>query len=165
MNDMREVIVEIDPGKSGALVVLDRREGLFLEALRMPDDARWLHTWFDATKEHYGKVRVVMEKAHGGNVGGRTMGGKSMFTYGRHFGHLEAVVFFCGISLTLVSPRTWTTEMHKGAHGVTPKEKSLSIAQSLWPLLPFTFTEKAKKPHEGIVDALLIAEYARRRLP
>lgn len=40
MNDMREVIVGIDPGKSGALVVLDRREGLFLEALRMPDDAR-----------------------------------------------------------------------------------------------------------------------------
>lgn len=161
----RDVVLGIDPGRHGALAVIDLSSRCLLRALKMPDDARWLHHWLQALKRDYRSLQVALEKAFGcAVVGGRRQGAKSMFSYGRHFGHLEAILFSSGITPHLIAPITWTKELHKGVEAEGSKAKSLIVARQLWPLNGFTLSDRARKPHEGLIDAMLIAEYLRRRL-
>jgi len=43
------------------------------------------------------------------------------------------------------------------------KAMALLAAKRLFPSVDLTATERSKKPHDGIVDALLLAEYGRRK--
>lgn len=86
------------------------------------------------------------------------------FTYGQIEGWLE----LSGIRFhEITSPLTWQKmfwarpKMAEGQKFDT-KAAALRVATQLWPGTYFTATEKSVKPHDGIVDALLIAEYARR---
>ncbi len=91
-------------------------------------------------------------------------GAVSMFNYGVHFGQLLGVITSLGIAHTLIPPTTWTKTMHVGTTKTEPKEKSLQAVRRLFPGQKLTFGEKAKKPHDGLIDALLIADYGRRIL-
>lgn len=107
-------------------------------------------------------IHVFLEKAQcmPGN------GLVSMFNYGVHFGHLEGFLIALEIPYTLVSPHVWAKEMHEGAsHADRPKDKSRQIVKRLFPTLDITNPDnpRARTAHEGIMDALLIAEYGRRR--
>ncbi len=42
------------------------------------------------------------------------------------------------------------------------KAMALVAVKRLFPDLKLTFGERATKPHDGLIDAVLIAEYARR---
>lgn len=161
----RDVILGIDPGLQGALAVIDQSSGVLLRAIKMPDDARWLHHWLKALKADFQSLQVALEKAFGcAVVGDRRQSASTMFSYGRHFGHIEAVLFAAGLTPHLIHSRTWTSEFHKGVEGPTSKVKSLIVARQIWPFQDFTLSKRAKKPHEGLVDAMLIAEFLRRRL-
>lgn len=86
------------------------------------------------------------------------------FTYG----HIIAMLKILGYRYETVNPRAWQKiywskpKMPKGRKYDT-KAAALSQATKLWPSQDWTPTEKSKKPHDGIVDAALIAEYARRK--
>jgi hypothetical protein len=161
----RDVVIGIDPGLQGALAVIDQSSGVLLRALKMPDDARWLYHWFKGLREDFRSFQVALEKAFGcAQVGDRRQSASTMFSYGRHFGHLEAILFAAGITPTLIPARTWTSELHKGVEGPSSKVKSLIVARQIWPYCDFTLSKRAKKPNEGLVDAMLIAEFLRRRL-
>jgi hypothetical protein len=43
------------------------------------------------------------------------------------------------------------------------KRAASELARRLWPDESFFATERCKTPHDGLVDAALIAEYARRK--
>jgi hypothetical protein len=66
-------------------------------------------------------------------------------------------------------PLVWQREfwkkpkMPKGKKFDT-KAAALAAARRLWPGEDFLATNRSTKPHDGIIDALLIAEYARRKL-
>jgi len=65
-----------------------------------------------------------------------------------------------------VSPRTWCSVMHKGLPSLPPKEKSRLYISQHWPTLyqkgSDIWPQRMKKPHEGLADALMIAEWGRR---
>jgi hypothetical protein len=69
--------------------------------------------------------------------------------------------------ITEVQPDMWQT--HFGivpankAGGKTTKEQAFDIAHMLYPDENFTKSERAHKPHDGTVDATLIAEYCKSR--
>lgn len=67
------------------------------------------------------------------------------------------------ISHELVSPRTWQREMLAGTSGDT-KQRSIVAAGLLFPGVCLRPTERSRKPSDGMSDALLLAEYGRRRL-
>ncbi len=70
--------------------------------------------------------------------------------------------------ITEISPRTWGARMKIGVCDMTPKAASIATAKRLWPELfehgelSFYTSTRCKKPHEGILEAALIAEYGRK---
>ena len=67
----------------------------------------------------------------------------------------------------LINPQKWQRtfwtrpKMPKGQKFDT-KAAALNAANKLWPATDWTKSERASKPHDGIVDAALLAEFARR---
>ena len=64
----------------------------------------------------------------------------------------------------LVHPRTWQSSMLRDTPGKDTKARSLLVAQRLFPTVELRRTARSRKADDGLSDALLIAEYGRRRL-
>ena len=87
----------------------------------------------------------------------------SMFSIGYGFGALKQCLVDFGFPHEVVRAQTWQKEFGISGRKGNTKAQALQICQSLFPYLNLLATERSRKPHEGIVDAVLIAEYARRR--
>jgi hypothetical protein len=83
----------------------------------------------------------------------------SMFTFGTGWGQVRGICTGLGIPYQLVRPQEWQREMLAGQ----PKGSEYLVASRLWPLTDWRSSARAVKPHSGLVDAALIAEYCRRR--
>ncbi len=90
-------------------------------------------------------------------------GVSSTFKTGYGYGIWLGVITSCEISLNVVSPRTWTSKMLSGVPG-DGKDRNILAAKRLFPKTDLRKSERARKPHDGIADALLIAEYGRRQI-
>lgn len=150
----------IDPGLKGAVVFLDNAGNIFHKFL-MPEDASSLANvltkFFYTYSEKY-KIKVFLERA-------QAMPGQgvvSMFNYGKHFGEIVGILSTLGCAFYFVPPQTWTRSMHQGYNGHSSKEKSKALAKDLFKNESFLTSVRCKKPHEGLIDAALIAEYGRR---
>ena len=77
-------------------------------------------------------------------------------------GLLIGVVEALRIPYTQVHPRIWQKVAWEGVSrkGDT-KHTSLVAIRRLYPHMKFIATPRSKKPHDGIVDAVLIAYYLR----
>ena len=159
-------ILGIDPGLGGAAAIIDEKDGSVVCYYSFPTignrlDLKELIDLFSKLKKEHKPQRAILEKAHALPNQGVT----SMFNFGVTFGHLEMALSALKIPYELVVPRVWTAAMHKGlSRSMTAKERSLQLARGLYPDESFTVTERASKPHTGVVDALLIAEYGRVKL-
>lgn len=130
-------------------------------------------------KMDYHKLHNIIEKFEGfnGHVVFEKLGviyGTSKttaFSMGYQAGSLEAMLIAEAVPYTMVPAKKWQEEMFQG---VTELKKSGSkrrdtkamaevAAKRLFPHLDLTMTERARKPHDGLVDALLMAEYSRRK--
>lgn len=152
----------VDPGKQGAIVLVDGR-GLPIHGFVMPLVAKAIDpgTLFrflkDATDGH--DVEVLLEKAQAMPK----QGVSSMFTYGVGFGYLEMAISALGLRYSLVTPQNWQREMFKGTDSkLEPKARAAMAARRLITKEKFLLPGQCKKPHEGLTDAFLIAEFCRR---
>lgn len=157
-------ILGIDPGKTSGAIVLMEKGGAVIHRETMPPVHK-LCDLIDSWRQEGMEIHCWLEKA-------QTMpkqGGVSVFRYGQHYGTLEGILIAMDVRHTVVHPSTWTKTMHsgcsvklKGREGA--KKRSLEAAMRLWPRDGFLASERAKKPHDGLIDAMLIAEYGRRQL-
>jgi hypothetical protein len=175
-------IIGIDVGKNGAMVMIDEK-GEVTEIYTMPLFGKDYYDWIeianilsDEKDEH-----VFIENVHA--IYGASAG--STFTFGGGFHGIIAVVSTLQKPYTLVQPKEWQKVAYQGIHEIRkppiritkgknigkmkkgPKDTkamSLVAAKRLFPNVDLRASERCKKPHEGIVDALLIAEYGRRLL-
>ena len=75
----------------------------------------------------------------------------------------------CGICIGLelrhvvVSPRTWQAEMFVGVLSGDPKAASVLVAKRLFPGVSLRRTDRCRKDDHNFADALLLAEYGRRK--
>ncbi len=69
-----------------------------------------------------------------------------------------------GIPYTLVLPQVWQREMLETVPGETTKAKSVWLARRLFPSCSLLATPRSRVPHDGLADALLLAEWGRRKL-
>lgn len=143
--------IGIDPGEnSGALVVIDKTGGIF-EAMTMPDGeglekiAKWAKS---------NSSTIVIEDVQP-NRGWHI---KSAWSFAKHVGVLHHIF----PKAILISPRTWQALLTKDYDADCPKERALMAAKELWPQMIWSMTNKARKPHNGAIDAALLAEYGRR---
>jgi len=169
--------IGIDPGKNGGIAII-RNDSIRVFA--MPTDSGELDVQaitkiFLDEKESGEPVCCYLEDVH--SIFGMSAG--SNFQFGRVLGIIEGVLGATGIVYAKVTPKVWQKEIWSC---VTPianptgkllksglphvkidtKGTSLMAAQKLFPDVNLLATTRSKIPHDGIVDALLIAEYCRR---
>lgn len=116
------------------------------------------------------KVHCVVEDVHAifGSAAGAT------FKFGYVCGLIEGILVSNHIPFTKVQPKTWQATMFQGIPLQTKKSTSGKTTQTdtkkmalmavnrLFPKYKLTATDRSTKPHDGLVDATLIAEYCRR---
>jgi crossover junction endodeoxyribonuclease RuvC len=152
---MDAFVAGIDPGKTGGVVLLDR-QGQVIDKTPMPDSfelSKYLADW----RPHH----VFLEKAQSMPGQGVT----SVFNYADHFGQLQGILIALKLRFQLVSPRIWQKTVLTGVPiGYQPKQRAAIAAKRLFPGLSLLASSRSTKPHEGMVDALLIALYGYRTL-
>lgn len=161
MSKINKKCLAIDPGKKGALVYLSETDFVYYEMpLTLTNDV-CMKSVAKILKHHPG-VHVVLERAMP-----FSMGMKSAFNYGRDFAALEIAIILCKNPVTYVEPRKWTKEMCQGIkQAMGQKTKNALAAQRLYPRYYEQIPKgpRSKKPHDGVVDALLMAGYGLRKV-
>jgi len=158
------IYLGIDPGQKGgvAYICSKTRQSYVVP---MPDIFEF-NFLIDSWNIQHGIVHCFLEKAQAMPKQGVT----SMFSYGQHFGQLQGVLVSHSIPFTLVKPQEWQKEMFKGSAEKTagvkkdPKERALEIVRRMFPKEKFLATMRCKKPHDGMIDSILLAEFCRRKI-
>lgn len=163
------VVVGIDPGQKGGLGALSS-DGKFLQVIPMP---------LAGKEVDFGQVAsfllsfedlqvVVVEQVSAMRKKGVRQGTVSSFKFGANYGGLLGVVAAlaaCSPSLgdlLLVRPlpQKWKSDVLEG----TKKDKDASVAyvRRSWPKANLLATSRSRVLHDGMADALCLAEYGRR---
>lgn len=142
------LFIGIDPGKSGALAIIDEA-GCVTTAVF--DEAAYVE-YLDGVDA--GNAVVCLE-----HVGARPgQGVTSMFHFGENYGWIQGVLRAKRIPYQTVTPVKWKREF-----GLS-KDKGASVqaCQRLFPRVSLLANERCRVAHDGIAEAVLLAEYARR---
>lgn len=150
-----DTVLGIDPGLSGALAFLGR-DGTLLEVVDMPTmtirvgkkDQRHVNAALLASACRLNGIRtVVVEDVRSSPQ----MGVTSAFNFGVGKGTVLGVVAALGLSLVLVPPTRWITDLRLAKQG---KDAHRARATELWPNVADWF---ARPSHDGRADAALLA--------
>jgi len=150
------MIIGIDPGCSGAIVVMTAG-GNYVAHLNMPTIKVGTKSRVNGAavaafvRETVGEFSCHAYLEQVGAMPGQ--GVSSMFTFGHAAGLVEGVITGMGIPLTLVTPQAW--KKHAGLIG-SDKDAARSRAVQLFPELR-VLDQKAKG--QAVADALLIGRY------
>lgn len=160
-----KAFVGIDPGKDGALAILGYRETPILVPFSETEYANQLRRLdfcrTEAEKDleaimHAPATEVFCVVEHVNAMPGQ--GVTSCFSFGQNFGVILGLLTAFRIPYELVRPQKW-----KRVFSCTSdKNTSIEVAQRMFPGVDLRRTPKCQKPHDGICEALLMAEYARR---
>jgi hypothetical protein len=162
MPTLNAMYVGIDPGANGGLALTQGT--VVIEWAEMPRLDRDLLNLLRQWKEEYEPEFCCLEKVNSmpgeGHVGA--------FSFGEGFGKLQMALAAVELPYELVTPRVW----QKGL-GVKVKEKSESkkdfkerlrhLAIQLFPSEPLWDKPKTLGKQRAVCDAMLIAEYCRRK--
>jgi hypothetical protein len=168
--------IAADPGKKGAIVVIDQNNNVLTAQTPLVGNEIDTYQIAKFISSFEGDKHAVIEDVH--SIFG--VGAKANFQFGRALGILEGIICTLGIPYTKVSPKDWQKEMWQG---ITPiqintgkltkegnikfktdtKSTSLLAVKRLYPEVNLLPTERSKKPSDGIVDALLMCGYCKRK--
>lgn len=159
MND-KVIAIGIDPGKDGAIAVLWPAEphppfGEEIVKVYAFDKDAFCGA-LSGILPHRNFYKIVCVLEHVGAMPGQ--GSVSMFHFGENFGWIQGVLDAYHIPYELVRPQKWKKEFSC----TSDKNSSIAVAKRLFPLVDLRRTTRCKGPHDGICEALLMAEYARR---
>lgn len=149
-------IAGIDPGRTGAIAVLDTVcRTLLLFPMQLDDEG---HVCAGSTSQLFRNVLslrlelIVLEEVHAMPKQGVT----SSFTFGRAYGLVEEAAAALGVPMMYAPPHVW-----KKAMGLSSdKNESRRLAQKLFSASAGFF---ARVKDEGLAEAALLAEYGCRR--
>lgn len=150
------MIVGIDPGKTGALVILDGMEIVKklafdgLTGFQIYDSILRLKTVYARNLE----MKVFKESFASYGIDGRVS-----FTVGYQHGIIDLACLAASLNKTDVTPNTWVKKIYNDEKSdLKPKARNLIKARELFGSEALIVNGK-KKPHMGVTDALLIAYY------
>ena len=144
--------IGIDPGKSGAMAIMHPTGDIEV----IPFDAVKYSVALAHVSLKSDGVMCCVEKVSA--MPGQ--GVVSMFNFGHNLGVIEGLLRGYGVPYQLVPPQTWKKEFSLSSD----KAKSIEVCQKLFPNVSLLATERSRKPNDGMAEALLMAEYARRKL-
>jgi hypothetical protein len=164
------MIIGIDPGKKGS-VCLMTLSGVISNIWLMPlDSAGKLDfggVWRIFCEMPEGIARVGIERLlsfPSDCSGDRHVDGRiGTMTMGINWGVLIGCIVAKKYPFEVINPRTWQAVMCKNVdQSLLAKAKAEIVAKRLFPNQNWLIG-KSRKPHDGAIDAALIAEYTRLR--
>lgn len=153
---MKTLFIGIDPGKSGGIARISMTSN---RVVTEPYSDQALISLCEDI--YFGAIEVqevvcCLEKV--GAMPGQ--GVVSMFSFGQSVGYIKGVLEAFRIPYQEITPQKWKREF-----GLTSdKAKSAEVCRKLFPDVNLLASPRCKKPHDGMAEALLMAEYARRKL-
>lgn len=141
----------IDPGQKGAIAVINEMNDIvFLSSFSRENMIQCI--------QELNGVNIVacVEKVSAMPGQGVT----SMFNFGKGAGYIEGVLEYALVPYQLVPPNKWKgtfSLLHKG------KDDSIRVCKNLFPKANLYPTERCRKESDGMAEALLLAEYAKRK--
>jgi crossover junction endodeoxyribonuclease RuvC len=151
----------IDPGKQGGLAFIVPTETgpCVYDAMPMPLSGNEIDPVVIADLV---KVHLLSDAVHATVelVGAMPKQGlSSTFTFGKGYGTIQGILAALGVSFELVTPQKWKGAVLAG----TTKDKDAAIA---WCRRAYPYANLipagCRVPHDGIADAICIAEYGKR---
>ena len=149
------VSIGVDVGKKGGFAVIYDEDSY---ETFVWDDKAFIEKMWDLSQTISADERIIacVEK-----VGAMPhQGVTSCFNFGKSAGFIEGVLEALEIPYQLIPPQRWKREFTLNSE----KSRSIEICQKLFPKATLLPTERCKVPSDGMAEALLMAEYARRRL-
>jgi crossover junction endodeoxyribonuclease RuvC len=173
-------IIGIDPGLKGGIAVLPDVPGIpgepelhVMPVITIPKASGGEKHEYDepgiveilrGAQERFGPVHVAIERQQAMPGQGVT----SMFSTGLGYGILRGIVTALGLPNSRPQAKAWQKVMLAGmprpATGKASAKIGAIVCQRLWPGVSLLASSRSRIPHEGLADALLIAEYTRRSL-
>lgn len=150
-------IIGIDPGKSGAVAMIDGGKVLFAVDTPIITSGKG--------KSQYDE-RAMFKLLEGAILGGATLavlekvsampgqGVTSMFSFGQGFGMWLGMLAALPIPYALVTPQRWKATMLADIPGDDQKARSVIAAKRMFPGLEF-----ARKKDHGRAEAILLASW------
>lgn len=169
------IFIGIDPGLQGGIATI-REDGVVARPMftvtiekagkkRKAYDHAALsdYLWKASPRDFYAIIEEQhpMVRFRGGKK--QKQGVTSTFSIGYGFGALRQCLFDFNIPHDVVRAKEW--QKTYGIHGKKgdTKEQALEVCKELFPDVNLLATTRSKKPHSGLVDAILIAEWGKRR--
>ena len=158
-------IIGIDIGKKGGICVLNKRNKNVKNIITMPllsngevDSIKI----FNILKDIKGYKHCYIEKLHSMPI----FGAKGNFSFGGHYHTVKSILRLSKTPFTEVSAKTWQKFIFqdikkiKKSDGKTDTKKMAKVrALDLEEKSKFMPTKRSKTPHDGLIDAYLIAYY------
>ena len=157
--------VGIDPGLTGAFGVI---EGNHIYGAPIPTFWRVLKSGKRRKQYDYMAIRKFLKVRKDAIVTLEEQfpfpgqGVVSQFSTGFGYGLLLGMMCGLGIVTKIVHAKVWQKEFFKRDMEKTTKEQALEVVKEIYPHVDLFSSERSAVPHDGIVDAILIAEYGRR---
>lgn len=150
---MSVIAIGIDPGKNGGIAQI----GPYRESVCVYSDEALIQLFKNAHDYlcEDNRLCVCVEKV--GSMPGQ--GVVSTFNFGHSLGFIEGVIQALGVPYQLVPPQKWKKEFSLTGD----KSLSIDVCRKLFPDVNLFATERCRNPHDGMAEALLMAEYARRK--
>ncbi len=181
---MSKIYIGIDLGLKGAIaVIVDGKEIYYCAMPLTPSgklvDAIAVYKALRKYKDH--ETHLVVEQLKGFFGFAK----KALASIMRQAGTILAIAELLRIPVTEVGPKQWQKELFQGVPMVyktkktkkvvdgetetstktmlDTKKMALEAVRKLFPKETFLATKRSSVPHDGIVDAILLAEYGRRK--
>lgn len=145
MKNYYRKFIGIDPGKNGGVAVLDFK-GDIIETDIFDEDRL-----VSLLKRNSDGSMAIVEEVHAMPKQGVV----SMFHFGENYGFIRGALKALNIEAKKTRPQAW--KKHFGLS--SDKQESIEKAIAFYPDYDFRKSELARKPHDGICEAVLIARY------
>ena len=141
--------IGIDPGAKGGIAVISD-DGISVFPY---SDSQLLNTVSSLTNEN---TRCCLEQVHAMPK----QGVSSTFKFGVSYGFIKGVLESHDISYQEIPPQRWKKEFGLNSD----KAASIDVCRHLFPSATLRASDRCRTDNDGMAEALLMAEYARRKL-
>ena len=159
------IYIGIDNGLTGGLVALSDHPGPPIAMMPMPTrnkakgnevDAMEVFNWIAKIWTPLDRITVILE-----TPGKYSPGAQALCSMWDSYGAIRGVLECRSIRHHRITPQSWQKTMLIGCAKGDTKPAALAKARQLWPDENWLASPRCTKPHEGLIDAALIAEHAR----
>jgi hypothetical protein len=160
------IYIGIDNGVSGGIAAIsDHPATCLIDSIPMPVskarkgneiNIRALHLWLEAVTAGDLSSAVYLIEEPGGSKSAR-----AATSMAGSFHSVRGLFEARMVRWERVTPQAWQKKMIPGCKAGETKPRALEQASRLWPQETWLASPRCTTPHDGIIDAALIAEFGR----